>query len=206
MFQWSETSYCFPGTTHLSAGRLDVQSVDSLITDSWGHDDRQSQDWSGSSHSSVCNQRSLMTRVRTYQRSSQWSHWGRGETLGFRNRTPITVHEFSCPSFRVITVLFLLVWYNVWVFVCENTFQGHSLNLLVLMAEQLKTHTERNTSHSTLHTVHCNGLNCWILHKCMCVYVNRWAVFGLPGYRAHWDWPPGRENEGWWIWQKLSNG
>lgn len=52
-------------------------------------------------------------------------------------------------SNRNITVCFvlwwfyLLVWYYVGVFVCENAFQGHSLDLLVLMAEQLKT--ERNT-------------------------------------------------------------
>lgn len=38
-----------------------------------------------------------------------------------------------------VQAVFLLVWYYVGVFVCESTFQHHSLDLLVLMAEQLKT-------------------------------------------------------------------
>lgn len=31
--------------------------------------------------------------------------------------------------------LFLLVWHDVGVFVCEDTLQGHLLNLLVLMGQ-----------------------------------------------------------------------
>lgn len=56
----------------------------------------------------------------------------------------ITVYLLFCPSLQVVKVVFLLVWHYVGVFVCENTFQCHSLDLLVLMAEQLKT--ERNVS------------------------------------------------------------
>ncbi len=55
----------------------------------------------------------------------------------------IAVFLFSCPSLKVVTVVFLLVRYYVGVFVCENTFQCHSLDLLVLMAEQLKTERHR---------------------------------------------------------------
>lgn len=57
----------------------------------------------------------------------------------------VTVYLFSCPSLKVVKVVFLLVWYYVGVFVCENTFQSNSLDLLVLMAEQLKT--EKNISY-----------------------------------------------------------
>lgn len=39
-------------------------------------------------------------------------------------------------------VVFLLIWYDAGVFVCENTLQCHSLNLMVLVAEQLKTEAE----------------------------------------------------------------
>lgn len=55
----------------------------------------------------------------------------------------ITVYLFSCPSLKVVKVVLLLVRYYVEVFVCENTFQCHSLDLLVLMAEQLKTKRHR---------------------------------------------------------------
>lgn len=56
----------------------------------------------------------------------------------------ITVHLSSCTSLEVVMVLFLLVWYYVRVFVGEDTLQRHSLDLLVLMAQQLGT--ERNRS------------------------------------------------------------
>lgn len=47
----------------------------------------------------------------------------------------LLLYIYSSPSLQG---RFLLVWYYVAVLVCEETLQRHSLDLLVLMAEQLK--------------------------------------------------------------------
>lgn len=47
--------------------------------------------------------------------------------------------ERECDRILLSCALFLLVWYDVGVSVCKNTFQCHFLDILVLMAQQLWT-------------------------------------------------------------------
>jgi len=68
----------------------------------------------------------------------------------FKSR--ITVYLRSCPSIQADTVVFLLVRYDVGVFVCEDAFQSHSLDLLVLMAEQLDTEAHVSGMFEALQT------------------------------------------------------
>lgn len=47
--------------------------------------------------------------------------------------------ERECDRILFTSALLLLVRYDVGVSVCENTFQRHLLDVLVLMAQQLQT-------------------------------------------------------------------
>lgn len=143
-------------------------------------------------------------RVVPLRRPSEWLRWV----------TPLRTGEnswlFPSRGRGCGGVGYPLVWNDVGVFVCEEAFQSHLLDSLVLMAEQLRRRWHRKTLDSVwFRSPLCDVTNGrvflfrrtethlkWVFWSAALIV---WRIRVLPGCRAREGCPPCRGIEDWWI-------